>query len=850
MTEAFVSMQVNNGSGSVIARVQLSKSGVSYSYVTNAVNADGLIGAGADWIATVAYTPNWEPYIRVYKTADLSYSDSQAWATSGDAPGYALVSPGALAQIYAAVEVKTPPPQESYYDPQYTHAVSPNADVLYTLMRKDGVTYLLDTQLNVDGPVITSTRVVATTVVPISSFYNLRFENGELYVCKAGENSNYYHIDGGQFVAIDHTSGSQFSLANAPRYPSFGGASYDPDLDYVLSMTYPALAGDGAVLYGTNNIGDFMWVLVNGVLSPVPFPPYVRALSISFVYPTGGGQVVAPTGFWIDLTNTTQTTNAVIEFAPLHTVTVEDTAEMRLTLECEGKGGKTSTDTANMQLALRLSGLDATQIADMADMGFYLRPHISEGYTVVDNVRARLHLRAEGQSDFFTGLADPDIPDIGVCFFHVYQDKHLDGYYSADMPVLSFDVSTFAVSATPGVTPDFCSMEMHLEIPPALSRPWPPGATFRMHTGALHMHGWAGVPYEMAREKIEFHDASTTDQSIDTRSTVSLEAYARGRVRASVPMKTQVLFDDRLDGVYAELAESSLALDDVLLGDLLTTVYDRLLLTGRASSAAEARALVSSALALLAVADITPAEMPSDRAALSTAAHEAILLGGETFDRLVLRDQLPHSLVLVAAVRDTVRLDDEAALRAEIGQRLVDSLGLVAHLRLDGGHYTAWAMNTDSRATTRYQNYGFNSFMRVGGREYGASDAGLYRLEGDSDDGAPIQSHIRLGMSSLGSRLVKHVPDVYLGYSASGDLLLKAVISDSATGKREANVYRLVARGAASTREGRVKLGRGLNAVYWDFVIENVDGADFALDTIEFMPLAINRRLRGNAGAR
>ena len=38
---------------------------------------------------------------------------------------------------------------------------------------------------------------------------------------------------------------------------------------------------------------------------------------------------------------------------------------------------------------------------------------------------------------------------------------------------------------------------------------------------------------------------------------------------------------------------------------------------------------------------------------------------------------------------------------------------------------------------------------------------------------------------------------------------------------------------------------RGLKAVDWDFEIENVDGGDFELSSIEFRPLILDRRTRG-----
>ena len=51
-------------------------------------------------------------------------------------------------------------------------------------------------------------------------------------------------------------------------------------------------------------------------------------------------------------------------------------------------------------------------------------------------------------------------------------------------------------------------------------------------------------------------------------------------------------------------------------------------------------------------------------------------------------------------------------------------------------------------------------------------------------------------------------------------------------------------------REGRVEPGRGLKAVYFDFIAENVEGSDFEFDVIEFKPLYLERRLRGKAGGK
>jgi hypothetical protein len=40
-----------------------------------------------------------------------------------------------------------------------------------------------------------------------------------------------------------------------------------------------------------------------------------------------------------------------------------------------------------------------------------------------------------------------------------------------------------------------------------------------------------------------------------------------------------------------------------------------------------------------------------------------------------------------------------------------------------------------------------------------------------------------------------------------------------------------------------VKIGKGLRSRYWQFELVNIDGADFDLDTIEFHPVLLTRRV-------
>lgn len=357
---------------------------------------------------------------------------------------------------------------------------------------------------------------------------------------------------------------------------------------------------------------------------------------------------------------------------------------------------------------------------------------------------------------------------------------------------------------------------------------------------------------------ISLQDGLALTEAVNTRMTallrtrMALDDRARTNAQAHANLSDGLALADEMAAIFQLLLESGFVLSDGLGFShvALIRLHDRLLLTGQATASREAWARMAEAIAfgdMFEGTELVTFESGLSLADEAAARYEA---AARLIDSILLSDSITDTFTVSLLLADSLALSDQVSSKAELLAVMRDSIGFTAHLRIKGEVYTAWTMNTDSRASTKYENYPFNSFMRVGGRHYGVTDSGLYRLDGDDDAGEPITAKIRLGMSSMGSRLVKQVPSVYLGYSASGDLLLKAVIADSENGTRESHVYRLHADGAGSTREGRTKLGKGLNAVYWDFEIENVNGADFDIDNIEFMPLTIQRRLRGNAGGK
>lgn len=195
------------------------------------------------------------------------------------------------------------------------------------------------------------------------------------------------------------------------------------------------------------------------------------------------------------------------------------------------------------------------------------------------------------------------------------------------------------------------------------------------------------------------------------------------------------------------------------------------------------------------------------------------------------------AVVMTAQAQEMISAQDEAQLTAHMVAAMMEQIGLAEKataltFRVIGGVPTlldegpAWVVNTDTSASTRYENYSFNSFAVVGGRQFGVRKDGVYLLQGADDAGQAIEAGVALGKHDCGTQVLKHIEAVYAGVSATGQLFLR--IGD---GK---NQYTYQARRVdADMRTQRFDPGRGLRASYFTFDLMSSDG-EFELNNITF----------------
>lgn len=228
---------------------------------------------------------------------------------------------------------------------------------------------------------------------------------------------------------------------------------------------------------------------------------------------------------------------------------------------------------------------------------------------------------------------------------------------------------------------------------------------------------------------------------------------------------------------------------------------------------------------------------------------DEVLLNADTLNRLVaslitlegvdvLGVTTPEGVLRLYAADDTI-INAEVASSAVLREALEAGVAFSLSFTLDGEAYTGWVMNTKNFAVTEYQNFPFNSFCKIGSAYLGANSEGLYVLEGADDAGTNIDATFSLGITDFGSDKLKELDSIYLGFKLNGDMLLKTISEDGVE-----RVY-TVTGDTTKLHTRRVHpLAKGLRAMYWQLEMSNVDGVDFELDTVEFMPVVLSRRVR------
>ena len=249
---------------------------------------------------------------------------------------------------------------------------------------------------------------------------------------------------------------------------------------------------------------------------------------------------------------------------------------------------------------------------------------------------------------------------------------------------------------------------------------------------------------------------------------------------------------------------------------------------------------------------IALAEMSTFTSDLTVAARQAILLAESAvvdgvfsvrqqlsvafIDALSISDQLSQSRFAQMLLSSMAVVNDVLAPNSRTAMTLADVITAAVSIRAGDQEWVGWVINPNLKASVGLDNYGFSGFGEHKGRYYGVKPDGIYALDGDTDNGAAIESFISLGNRDFGTPKMKRVSHAYIGAASDGTMVLRVITSGQE--------YLYEARNPTTDMaEQRIDIGKGLRGNYWNFELMNQNGENFDINTIKFMPVVLERRI-------
>lgn len=154
-----------------------------------------------------------------------------------------------------------------------------------------------------------------------------------------------------------------------------------------------------------------------------------------------------------------------------------------------------------------------------------------------------------------------------------------------------------------------------------------------------------------------------------------------------------------------------------------------------------------------------------------------------------------------------------------------------------------WVFNTITGAHSRFTNYDFNSYFKLGANYYGvASNGDIYQITGDVDYSgeageATIASEIIFPVSHYDEQQNKMCSDAFVYGRGDGDLEVVFVTDE----QQERTGFYVNFDGREGMHRKRVKIPKGMLGNAWQFKLKNVDGSAFDINAFEVFVRTVQR---------
>jgi len=211
--------------------------------------------------------------------------------------------------------------------------------------------------------------------------------------------------------------------------------------------------------------------------------------------------------------------------------------------------------------------------------------------------------------------------------------------------------------------------------------------------------------------------------------------------------------------------------------------------------------------------------------------------GNELVEALEAADSVSDNYGFSVVINEEFTASDDATAGAILNHIIEEGMAFLNITPvINGGTYTGWVMNPETFSVWNYENYNFNSFSAANGEVYGAATDGIYTMDSTTDDGVSIESRLTTAAIDFGTKNLKQVPQVYLGMTSDGTIVLKVKVDNKADVWYEATPVE------SYEHTHMVKLGKGLVGRNWQFSLVTKDNSSIDIESLEFYPVVFKRK--------
>lgn len=149
----------------------------------------------------------------------------------------------------------------------------------------------------------------------------------------------------------------------------------------------------------------------------------------------------------------------------------------------------------------------------------------------------------------------------------------------------------------------------------------------------------------------------------------------------------------------------------------------------------------------------------------------------------------------------------------------------------------AWSVNIRTGGHSQYTNYPFNGMFKLNGDYFGTSDRGLFKLDGDTDNGVVIEPVLVSGLTDFYTAKKKNINSTYIHMRVDDDVIAQ-FNTDEQVNRRG---YRAKYDGTNGLHRRRLRSAKGIKGTNWQLQLTSEKATEFEVSQVDVDVVILGR---------